>query len=130
MNTTNLFDRLESYAQKNFATEILVFVLQTNAEFQRKFLDLILSGRPRQLRAAFDECEIVTQVSYVSGKPDIRIASRTRSDLKIFVEVKIRAEEGHNQIERYERSGYVALLAPHLLHAHEGKNFLGHFFFF
>src|SRR5205807_2479610 len=92
--------------------------------------DLILSGRPKQLRAAFGECEIVTQVSYDFGRPDIRIVSRTRSDLKIFVEVKIRAKEGHNQIERYGKNDYVALLAPQLLDVHEGKNFLGHFFWY
>src|ERR1017187_10120369 len=111
MNESNLFLRIEGYAQENFTTETLAYMLETDATIRNGFLDLLLSGR-RKLRRSFRSCKIETQPSFDLGRPDLEITSTFGHGAKIFVEVKTQSQEGEAQVRKYLSLGYVAYLTP------------------
>ena len=134
MDRTNLFERIEGYAQENFTTETLAYILETDHKVRGKFLDLLLS-RENGLRKAFQSCRIATQSSFDFGRPDLEITSASGRGAKVFVEVKTQSEEGKSQVRRYLKRGHVAYLtprghgAPDLSGADTKKcHYLGHFF--
>jgi hypothetical protein len=131
MNESNLFLRIEGYAQENFTTETLAYMLETDATIRNGFLDLLLSGR-RKLRRSFRSCKIETQPSFDLGRPDLEITSTFGHGAKIFVEVKTQSQEGEAQVRKYLSLGYVAYLTPLGFDAPDldGKNeaYLGQFF--
>lgn len=131
MIEVNLFNRLEGYAQENFTTETLAYILETDSRVKKKFLDLLLRDKPKAIRASFDDCEIETQSSYDIGRPDLQISSNKNDDC-ILVEVKIRSQDRESQIKSYLKSGfYVAELTPiREPIPHASDMYLGHFFWY
>lgn len=111
MDTPNLFLRIEGYAQENFITETLAYILENDPAVRKKFLDLFLNDRPK-LRRAFRSCEIETQPRYDFGQPDLEIRSIGGRHAKLFVEVKTQSPEGELQIQRYLKGSHVAYLTP------------------
>jgi hypothetical protein len=113
----NLFLRLHTWASgqdENFTSESFAYVLQHLVEHDPaagvRILHRLTAGRlglPPQ-DAAF--VTITTQVSVAEGRPDIEIGT---PDHLVYVEVKVEAELGERQLERYRsalaRSGYAHL---------------------
>lgn len=138
MDTPNLFSRIEGYAQENFTTEILAYILETDARVRNAFLDLLLDDQPpaiRKLRKSFQSCELETQPSFDFGRPDLKITSKSNPGATVFVEVKTQSPEGESQIQRYLKHhiAYLAYLTPlghdaPDLEGADNKRYLGQFF--
>lgn len=111
MDTSNLFERIEGYAQENFTTETLAYILETNPRVRREFLKLLLKPQP-DLHKAFRSCRIETQPSFELGRPDLVITSTSNHGARVIVEVKTQSQEGESQIRRYLKLGHVAYLTP------------------
>lgn len=111
MDTSNLFERIEGYAQENFTTETLAYVLETDPRVRKEFLKLLLKRQP-DLRKAFQSCEIETQPSFDFGRPDLKLTSKSNPGAAVLVEVKTQSQEGESQIQRYLEIGHVAYLTP------------------
>ena len=111
----NLFLRLHTWASgqdENFTSESFAYVLQhltehdpaVGARIVRRLTGCRLDLSPQDAEFV----TITTQVSIAEGRPDIEI--RTPDHL-VYVEVKVEAELGEQQLERYRsaltRSGYA-----------------------